>query len=75
MSSISLFVNSVLASPKISAFIGRYVYVAPQDLGVNNIQKVYAILRDDETPITMEVDASNSSNLMGSVVLDSTLTL
>ena len=75
MSSITLFVNSVLASLKILPFNGRYVCVAPQDVGVNKIQKVFAIFRDDETPITMEVDASNSSNLIGSIVLDSTLTL
>ena len=75
MSSFSLFVNCLVASPLQVPFCARYVCVGPNDLGLDNIQKVYAIFRDEAEPITMEIDASNSSNLMGSIVLDSTVTL
>ena len=75
MSVLSLFMNSLLSSPIKKPFETRYVFIVPQDLGLHIIQKVYAIVREDETTITIEVDASNSSNLMGSIVLDTTLAL
>ena len=75
MNYLSLFVNNLLSSPIKKPYETRYVFIGPQDLGLHNIQKVYAIVREDETPITIEVDASNSSNLMGSIVLDTTLAL
>ena len=75
MSYLSLFVNNLLSSPIKKPYETRYVFIGPQDLGLHNIQKVYAIVREDETAITIEVDASNSSNLMGSVVVDTTLAL
>lgn len=74
MSTLSLFVNTLFVTPIHKPFDTRYVFVAPREIKLKSIQKVFAIIRDDETPITIEVDASNSSNLMGSVVLDTTLT-
>ena len=73
MSYLSLFVNNLLSSPIKKLYETRYVFIGPQDLGLHNIQKVYAIVREGETAITFEVDASNSSNLRGSIVLDTTL--
>ena len=75
MTYLSLFVNSLLSSPIKTPYETRYVLIGPQDLSLHNIQKVYAIVREDETTITIEVDASNSSNLIGSIVLDTTLAL
>ena len=75
MSTISLFVNTLLSSPIEIPFTTRYVFVSPHDLGLLNIQKVSAIVRDGETSLTFDVDASNSSSLTGSIVLDTTLSL
>ena len=75
MSTLSLFVNSLLSSPIIKPFGTRYIFIGPQDISRNNIQKVCAIVKDGETSLTIKVDASSSSNLMGGVVLDTTLTL
>ena len=53
MSTLSLFVNNLMSSPIEKPFKTRYVFIGPQDLGLQNIQKVFAIVRDDETTITL----------------------
>ena len=74
-SSISLFVNTLSKSPQTISAKGRYVVVHPSHIGVNKIEKVLAIVKEDDASIIIEMDASTSDTNSDSIVLDTTLSL
>ena len=49
--------------------------VNPSHIGINKIEKVLAIVKEGDAPITIEVDASTSDTNSHSIVLDTTLSL
>ena len=75
LSSIFLFVNTLSKSPQTISAKGRYVVVHPSHIGVNKIEKVLAIVKEDNAPINIEVDASTSNTNSNSIIFDTTLSL
>ena len=75
MSSRFAFVNTLSKSPQTIFAKGRYVVIHLSHIGVNEIEKVLAIVKEGDASITKEVDASMSNTNLDSIVLDTTLSL
>ena len=72
---LSLFVNTLFGLPQTIPCKGRYAVVHLSHIGITTIEKILAGVREDDAPLTIEVDASTPSTFLDSIVLDSKLTL
>ena len=58
---LSLFVNTLFGPPQTIPCKGRYAVVHPSHIGITTIEKVLAVVREGDAPLTIELDASTSS--------------